>query len=126
MKWFVLLLGLLATSLVGQAASADSEGEAGRLVAVEVLTADSDVYALRHGRIVVEESLGKEVRVYLLGGVSLCPNQDVSDAQIDMLARAAGNPKVVIKPFYKTGNGSSRCLVGFVLGGKKQVAGITQ
>jgi hypothetical protein len=126
MKWFVLSLGLLAASLVGQAASADSEGEAGRLVAVEVLTADSDVYAQRHGRIVVEESLGKEERVYLLGGVSMCPNQDVSDAQIDMLARAAGNPKLVIKPFYKTGNGSSRCLVGFVLGGKKQVAGITQ
>jgi hypothetical protein len=126
MKPFVLSLLLLAASLIGEAARADSEGEAGRLVAVEVLTADSDVYALRHGRIVVEESPGKEERTYLLGGVSLCPNQAVSDAQIDMLVRAAGNPKLLIKPFFKTGNGNSRCLVGFVLGAKKQVAGITQ
>jgi hypothetical protein len=126
MKPFVLSVLLLAASLIGEAARADSEGEAGRLVAVEVVTADSDVYALRHGRIVVEESLGKEERTYLLGGVSLCPNQDVSDAQIDMLVRAAGNPKLSIKPFFKAGNGNSRCLVGFVLGAKKQVAGITQ
>jgi hypothetical protein len=126
MTRFVLSLVLLAASLIGESARADSEGEAGRIVAVEVLTADSDVYALRHGRIVVQESVGKAERTYLLGGVSLCPNQDVTDAQIDQLVRAAGNPKLSIKPFFKTGNGNSRCLVGFVLGAKKQVAGITQ
>jgi diacylglycerol kinase family enzyme len=90
-----------------------------------VLTADSDDYALRHGRIVVQETAGKEDRTYLLGGASLCPNQEVTDAQIDMLVRAAGNPKLVIKPFYQLGNGNSRCLVGFALGAKKQVAAIT-
>jgi len=116
---------LLVALLLAQEARADSEGAAGKLVAVEVLTTDSDVYALRHARIVVEES-GKVQREYLLGGVSLCPNADVSDGQIDMLVRAAGNPKLAIKPFYKAGNGNSRCLVGFALGAKKQVAEITQ
>ena len=116
---------LLAALLLAQGARADSEGAPGKLVAVEVATADSDVYALRHGRIVVEEA-GKLQRQYLLGGISLCPNADVSDAQIDMLVRAAGNPKLAIKPFYKVGNGNSRCLVAFVLGAKKPVADVTQ
>lgn len=125
MKSLALALCLLAVLLVAGEAQADSEGAPGKLVAVEVVAADSDVYALRHGRIVVEEA-GKVQREYLLGGVSLCPNADVSDGQIDALARAAGNPKLAIKPFYKVGNGNVRCLVAFVLGAKKQVAEITQ
>lgn len=124
MKPFALSLGLLAAISIGEAAHADSEGQVGKLVVVEVLTADSDDYALRHGRIVVEETPGKQQRSYLLGGASLCPNQDVNDAQIDMLARAAGNPKLLIKPFYKTGNANSRCLVGFALGTKKHVVAL--
>jgi hypothetical protein len=125
-KRFVVSFCLLSSLFIGGTARADSAGEAGKLVAVEVLTADSDVYALRHGRIVVQETVGKQERTYLLGGVSLCPSQSVTDAQIDMLARAAAEPKLVIKPFFQTGNGNSRCLVGFVLGAKKQVTAITQ
>ena len=125
MKPFFVSFCVLAALSIGEAARADSDGAEGKLVAVEVLTADSDDYALRHGRIVVQETAGKEDRTYLLGGASLCPNQEVSDAQIDMLVRAAGNPKLVIKPFYQLGNGNSRCLVGFALGAKKQVAAIT-
>jgi hypothetical protein len=125
MKLLAISFCMLAALSLAEAARADSDGEPGKLVAVEVLTADSDDYTLRHGRIIVQETTGKVDRTYLLGGTSLCPNQEVSDAQIDMLVRAAGNPKLVIKPFFKVGNGNSRCLVGFALGAKKQVAEIT-
>jgi hypothetical protein len=126
MRSLKLAFCLLAGLLLAQGARADSEGEIGKLVVVEVNTADSDVYALRHGRIVVEESVGKAQRVYLLGGVSLCPNQEVTDGQIDILARAAGNPKLLIKPYYKAGNGNSRCLVSFLLGSKKHLGQVGQ
>jgi hypothetical protein len=126
MRSLALAFCLLAAALVAGEARADSAGEPGRLVAIEVNTPDSDVYAIRRGRLYVEETATKTRRPYLFGDSSLCPNFEVSELQIDMLARAATNPRILIKPFYKTGNGGSRCLVAFVFGTVKDVADIVQ
>jgi hypothetical protein len=58
----------------------------------------------------VEEN-DETIRGYSWGS-SLCPNRTLSTAQLEFLLRAMETRWVVL-PYYKLGNGNTRCLVSF-------------
>lgn len=100
------------------AAAADSIGQKGKVEAVEVFAPASDTHNKYHGRIFVNS--GNSKQEYRWGGTS-CGNKVIDDTMLDLLYRAMRNNSMRIVPAYKSGQGSTRCLVGFKLeqAGKK-------
>ena len=107
---------LCAAALLTAPALADSSGLPGKLIAFEHNDDSSDDFGTREGRAFVEED-DETIRAYSWGG-SLCPNRLLTTAQLEFLLRAM-EAKWVVLPYFKLGNGSTRCLVSFGLVTKK-------
>ncbi|MBZ5711568.1 hypothetical protein [Nannocystis pusilla] len=102
-------------ALVSTPAAADSTGVTGFVNKVTVYDDSSDNYGAQHGILQVVESGTGTLRNYVWGA-SLCPGRELAPDMIQLLVDALHNrPAVEIVPSYKTGNGGSRCLVGFTL-----------
>jgi hypothetical protein len=104
---------LLAAALLVPtvALAADLIGTTGTLTSLEVNNSTSDTFLQYHGRI----SILSEGRTsdYRWGGTS-CSNKTLTESQVTMLQRAleSGTP---LTPRYQAGQGTNKCLVGFVL-----------
>lgn len=94
-------------------AAADTDGSSGRIVALRVWGASSDDYAVHHGQIVLGDSIGG-FATYYWGG-SYCPGKDLDPQLVDMLQRGLDNPRIVIRPRLKNGQGGNQCVVAFQL-----------
>jgi hypothetical protein len=92
-------------------ALADSVGSAGAIKSLELNTVHADAYLLNHGRIQVVS--GKATDEYRWGGSS-CGTRTLDDAQVATLQRAMASG-MQIQPRYQIGQGSTLCLVGFVV-----------
>lgn len=97
------------------ASAADSIGLVGVVNKLTVYDDSSDNYGAQHGILQVVESGSGTLREYKWGA-SLCPGRELAPDMIQLLSDAMHNrPAVEIVPSYKTGNGATRCLVGFTL-----------
>lgn len=108
------LAPILATVLLWPSvASADSEGESGKVVRLTINTQASTKYASFHGSITVK---GRTSTVYSWGG-SMCPAQKFSEDQVELLAYAlAHRDRIGLVPIYRKSQGTkTRCLVSFEL-----------
>lgn len=104
-------------------ALADSIGVAGRIVGVEHNDDSSDDYGIAEGSVFVDEA--GTIREYRHGG-SLCPGRLLDVDQQRMLVDAMRS-KLTVIPYYKLGNGGSRCLVSYSFVAKKSaVGGVTK
>lgn len=113
----------VAMFTVGAALAADSIGTPGKIYGLEHNDDSSDEAGLRDGALFIDE--GDVVREYLWGG-SLCPGRDLDIDQQRMLLDALRS-KIILLPYYKLGNGNSRCLTSFGFTGKKgAIADITK
>jgi len=106
----LLTAGVLCTT---PAAQADSTGLTGQVVGIVLNETSGDERGSWYGRIVVRQ-VDFQLRQYYWGG-SLCFTRLVTDRDVEMLSRAVGNRSVEIRPYYKTGSASVRCLVSFTL-----------
>jgi hypothetical protein len=116
------LIGALAALalLLPAAALADVTGTPGRLVGFEHNDDSSSDFGTDSGRVFVEETAAT-IRAYRFGG-SLCPGDaDLAFAQQAMLLDGLA-AKLVLQPYYKSGNGGVRCLTSFLLVTKKAYA----
>lgn len=105
-----------AIGLVSGAASiagADTDGVTGRIVALRVWAPTSDDYPIHHGEIVVGDSIGG-FATYYWGG-SFCPGTTLEQPLVDMLQRGLDNPRIVLRPRIKNGQGGNQCVVAFQL-----------
>jgi hypothetical protein len=103
------LASLLFATLLPGLAIADLQGATGRLVALIVFEPTSDEYALHHGSITVGDAIGG-FATYHWGG-SFCPGKDLAEASVASLHRALDNPRIVVQPFTKNGQGGALCAV---------------
>ncbi|MEW6268484.1 MAG: hypothetical protein AB1689_04210 [Thermodesulfobacteriota bacterium] len=94
------------------AASADSAGIPGKILGFEHNGDESDDAGLSHGVITVDEG-NEATRQYHWGG-SFCLERDLDIQQQQLLVTAIAH-RMAILPYYKLGNGNTRCLVSFVL-----------
>ncbi len=119
-----VLLGIAGISFAATTAHADAIGTPGLLVGIQRNESSSDEYGASHGRIIVRET-DLQMRTYRWGG-SLCFGKLVTSSDVEILARAVGNRSVEIKPFYKTGSASTRCLVSFIIAEPDVIDGLGQ
>jgi hypothetical protein len=103
-----LALLLVFGSIAGPSA-ADVQAATGRLVALLVVDPTSDSYPLYHGAISVGDSIGG-FTTYHWGG-SFCPGKDLLEPSVAALHRALDDPRVVVQPFTKNGQGGALCVV---------------
>ncbi len=101
------LLALPVTAL-----AADSTGTRGAVDSVEVFSPSASTFLKYHGRIFVLS--GSKKQEYRWGGTS-CGNKTIDTQMVDLLYRAMSSSKIEITPSYKSGQGKTRCLVGFKL-----------
>ena len=94
------------------AALADTTQAIGPIVGLRVNHDTADSHALYHGRIFVGDSIGGYAE-YRWGGSS-CPGLLLPDEHVALLQRGFNNPRIMIEPYTKQGQGSV-CLVGFTL-----------
>ncbi len=94
------------------AGAEDFVGEAGRLVAFRSVGDASDEWDLLRGEIHLQ--VGTQLQAYRWGR-AFCPGKDLTEAQEARLQRALGDRRLVVIPYYKNGQGGSRCLVHFVI-----------
>jgi hypothetical protein len=100
---------LLVFAAVARPSAADVQAATGRLVALLVVEPTSDSYPLYHGAISVGDSIGG-VASYHWGG-SFCPGKDLPESSVAALHRALDDPRVVVQPFTKNGQGGALCIV---------------
>jgi len=105
----VVVAALLAITTV--ALALDSMGRTGRIHALEVNHSTADTYLQYHGRVTVDNGVAKDT--YSWGGTS-CSNKILSDSKVSMLQQAMDSG-ATIEPRFQAGQGSNRCLVGFVI-----------
>jgi len=108
-----LLLAVALAAIVAVPARADLVGAIGPIVALRIQNTSSDDFASFKGFILVGESIGGYVR-YNWGG-SRCPALILTDAEIQSLQRGMNNPRILIEPSYKLGQGPNLCLVAWSL-----------
>lgn len=99
----------LAALVLAAPAGADLQAATGRLVSLLVVEPTSDDYALYHGAITVGDPIGG-FGTYHWGG-SFCPGKDLPEASVAELHRALDNPRIVVQPFTKNGQGGALCVV---------------
>lgn len=100
---------LLAVS--SPAFAADQVGRDGVIDTLATFQNTADTYLAMHGAVVLATAAGPEE--YRWGGTA-CGSRVLSDRLVEMLQRAMESGATV-GPRYKPGQGTSRCLVGFVL-----------
>jgi len=103
---------LAATLILSAAARADTVQATGPIVALSVNHSTADLHASYHGRILVGDIVGGYGE-YRWGGSS-CPGLTLPNEEVDKLQRGMNNPRILIVPITKLGQGSF-CLVGFTL-----------
>lgn len=111
-KSLVLLASLVTTTV---ALAADNYGDSGAITEMHTNYTSADTYLQYHGRIVItsgNEVVGYSTQEYRWGGTS-CGSKTLSDAVVDRLQRAQ-LAAMTVTPLWKDGQGSTRCLVGFV------------
>ena len=104
-----LLALLLGVGALAQPGAADVQAATGRLVALLVVEPTSDTYPLYHGQITVGDSIGG-FATYHWGG-SFCPGQTLPLETVASLQRALDNPRILVQPFTKNGQGGNLCVV---------------
>ena len=103
---------LAATLMLATAAQADTTQAIGPIVALRIHHPTADQHASFHGLIVVGDAIGGYAN-YRWGGSS-CPGLLLTNDEIEKLQRGMNNPRILIEPYTKQGQGSL-CLVGFTL-----------
>lgn len=111
MSRFTVALSALLLAAPTLALAGDLVGSGGTILELEVNHSTADTYLQFHGRVVLERD--GRVSEYRWGGSS-CSNKSMTESQVTMLQRAleSGTPLV---PRYQAGQGTNKCLVGFVL-----------
>jgi len=105
----LVLMALAAMLAPSPTATADVQAATGRVVALLVVEPTSDDYAAYHGQVTVGDPIGG-FATYHWGG-SFCPGKDLLEGSIAALHRALDDPRVVIQPFTKNGQGGALCIV---------------
>ena len=111
MKRFIAVVALV--TLLAAPASADVVGPIGPIAALRIQTPNSDDIGTFRGYVLVGDSIGGYLR-YNWGG-SFCPGATLTDEEIEVLQRGMNNPRMLIEPSYKIGQGGNFCLVAFSL-----------
>lgn len=98
----------------GSAWAVDQEGEPGPIRSIHLRSNEASLSA-RWDWVVIAGKSGEEI--YYWGG-AVCPGlrlryRNNADTMVDALAEYAVFPDMCITPFYKNGQGGSRCLVTF-------------
>jgi opacity protein-like surface antigen len=106
---FVILAAVL---VLVPAAHADTTQAVGPIVALRIQHHTSDTHAQFHGTIKVGDPIGGYAE-YRWGGSS-CPGLTLDVEIVDRLQRGMNNPRILIQPYTKQGQGSV-CLVGYTL-----------
>lgn len=101
----------LLFALSTPAFAADQIGRDGLVETLTTYQNTADTYLAMHGAVVLATVAGAEE--YKWGG-SACSNRALSDRHVEMLQRAMESGATV-SPRFKAGQGTNRCLVGFVL-----------
>lgn len=116
-----LAIGLITVTLastgLAEVALADSEGIPGSVVGVMLIDDDSDIYASRHGEVLIRQIDGEE-QAYVWGGFT-CQDKTIPSEVREALIEAAGNRKKLVYPFYGGGLGGQRCIRRFWIHSKK-------
>ncbi|MGQ0697865.1 MAG: hypothetical protein ACT4PZ_06425 [Panacagrimonas sp.] len=98
---------------VPAAHAADTQGTTGQLISLKINETSSDSYAVQRGSLVIHEN-GLVPREYRFGG-TICSGRNLSEQNQNNLASVDSSPTIVVTPFYKSGQGNVRCLVGYRL-----------
>ena len=96
------------------AQAADKIGPTGAAARVDVNGTSSDAFVQYHGRLFVESGKNKNSRrseEYRWGGTS-CGSKTLGPEMVQLLLDAVRD-NLTIRPSYKPGQGSTKCLVGF-------------
>jgi hypothetical protein len=118
-RWAAIMT--LFAVVLNTSASADTIQTIAPLVAVRILTTNSDNYGNHHGFISVGDSEGGYAQYYWGGAV--CPGLLLNDSQREHLQRGMGNPRILIETRTKLGQGSL-CVVGFTFVLRSDLAGL--
>ena len=110
MKRIFVILG--ATLVLATAAQGDTTQAIGPIVALRIHHSNADQFASFHGLIVVGDAIGGYAD-YRWGGSS-CPGLLLTNDEIEKLQHGMNNPRILIEPYTKQGQGSL-CLVRFTL-----------
>jgi hypothetical protein len=113
MQRLTLLLAVSLVILTAARAGADTVQPIGPLVALRILNNASDEVGIYGGFITVGDSIGG-YQTYFWEG-SRCPALTFTDGEIAVLQRGMNNPRILIQPFTKVGQGGTLCLVAFTL-----------
>ena len=107
-------IALLATIAVpATALAADYIGASGLISSIENNDPSADLYVQFHGRVIIGD--GFRTTEYRWGGTS-CGSKNLDEGRIDLLNHALFHG-VQVTPKYKSGAGSTKCLVGFTFAG---------
>ncbi|MCA9691177.1 MAG: hypothetical protein KC636_16355 [Myxococcales bacterium] len=111
---FAVALGLLV--IAPAVATADSLGTQGYVDSVTLHDSWSDQYSTVHGEVVIREGQDANAnkRTYKWGG-SICQNQAISSSNARALLDMVNKDNLAITPRWKSGMGSTRCIVGFTV-----------
>ena len=129
-----MIRSLVSVSLLGALlftpalASADSKGQSGRIIEVQINTAGSDDHAQYRGEVTVRSGKKNTATetTYKWGG-SVCPGKDLTEHQVELLVHAlTDRGRVSIVPRYKNGQGGNKCLVAFSLASHKHAGTVGQ
>jgi hypothetical protein len=111
-----LLPTLLAATLgLPSIAAADTEAVAGYIAHLDVNQPSADFYLAYHGRMFVTSGNKNSVTTaeYRWGGAS-CGSRTLTENQVAILQRALES-NTLVTPRYQSGQGLTKCLVGFRL-----------
>jgi hypothetical protein len=111
---------ILSTLITTGVARADDTNSVGSLVGLDVNTSSADTYLQYHGRLFVKNA-DNTIAEYRWGGTS-CGSRVLTEDQIAMLQRALTSKKMTIEPRTQDGQAIIKCLVGFSLAEKKNLA----
>jgi hypothetical protein len=107
----VALATLATLSMPATVFAADSTGQKGSIETLEINHSTADTFLQYHGRIVIKS--GKTTTEYRWGGTS-CSNKTLPSEMISLLWDAFRSRKDTnVTPRFQSGQGSSKCLVGF-------------
>jgi hypothetical protein len=115
-----LIIGSVVLLVAGMAPAQDVIGPVGTPAGLQVLTLSADTYLAFHGRLYVKNA-DNTLAEYRWGGTS-CGTRVLSDAQVASLQAAIDNKKMRIEPVYQIGQADIKCVVGFSLVPKQNLA----
>jgi hypothetical protein len=126
---------LISRSLVAAAAAvvilptalayADESGLTGRVVSIRVNETSSDDATGFVGSVTIRSGSknSREVNEYRWGG-NQCPGRNLSEANVTRLVEAlAEGDELRVTPYYKNGNGGTKCLTAFDVTHRSAVTG---